>query len=127
MSDKIVMTSTDIFLEHFGVKGMQWGVRRDKKSKSSVTDSTRYKAAPKTLTNDELNKRIKRMETEKRYNELNKKTVSAGQKHAMDILTQVGKSNATKILGAVSLYGVKVAIDRKFGEGKSKDIFPKKG
>ena len=71
------------FIDHHGVKGMHWGVRGGKGTpRAGKTERTRFAKSPKRLTNAELEKRIKRMETEKRYNDLNKRDISAGQKLA---------------------------------------------
>ena len=78
------------FLEHYGTKGMKWGVRRDRSTGRRVgspiagtSKATRRPATtgkPKTVrkelkkpsefTDDELNALIKRMELEKRYSTL---------------------------------------------------------
>jgi hypothetical protein len=113
------------FLEHFGVKGMKWGVRKDSSS-SRPTAKTRYKAAPKHLTDAQLQERIKRMETEKRYNDLNKRTVGTGEKLASDIITNVGKNSMTMVGTAVAVFGMKQAIKKKFGTTTHDTIFPKK-
>lgn len=121
----MIFNADDPILEHFGVKGMKWGVRRGRNVRSP-DGRTRYVAKPKTLTEDELIKRIKRMETEKRYNELNKKTVSTGQKLTSDIITTVGKNTLTMVGTAAAIYGIKKAIEAKFGDTVVKDMFPKK-
>ena len=125
------MTDTDDFLAHYGIKGMRWGVRRQrgKNGRVSTTSRTHYKKPPKNLTNDELQRRIKRMETEKRYNELNKRDISTGQKHVGDVLTHIGKGTIQAVGGAVALYAIKTALFKKFGEdkvGPKPVIFPKK-
>ena len=89
----------DEFLAHYGVAGQKWGVRRSSKQLArSNSGITKYKEKAKTLTDAELNTRIKRLETEKKYRELNKKTVSAGQKHVNEVLVHIGKSLLMKLL-----------------------------
>ena len=79
------------FLEHFGVKGMKWGVRR--KSGSDKAKSSGQTA--KTLTNKELKKRVNRLNMEKRYSQLSKETnresMSQGKKVVNDIVENFAK------------------------------------
>lgn len=56
------MTSDEI-IQHFGVKGMKWGIRKDSKTgsgKENVSD----------ISDNALRERVKRMELEKRYKTL---------------------------------------------------------
>jgi len=79
----------DNFLEHFGVKGMKWGIR---KSRGSGKKSAQQTA--KTLTNKELKKRVDRMNMEKQYTSLAKKSAAAsmstGQKIVNNVLADYG-------------------------------------
>ncbi len=125
----------DNILEHYGVKGQRWGVRRSRAqrkadkaeakatrsadseesdratgsgSKSSggredikgAKDKTRYKTKGKDLTDSELRARITRMETERRYADLNKRTVSTGEKLVTQVLVSVGQKTAKNVLTA---------------------------
>jgi hypothetical protein len=117
----------DDFLEHFGVKGMRWGVRNKRKDtrrsmetadRSDATSAnvvvgkerTRFKKSPKRLTSVELADRIKRMEMEKRYNDLNKRDISQGRAATTQILSGVGKTLATKALMAFGMYTLRKAL-----------------
>lgn len=121
---------TQEFLEHYGVKGMKWGVRKDRKGrrsksafqklkdKSASDDRTRYKKssdAPARLTDAELEKRIKRLESEKKYNELNSRTVSQGEKLVTEVITNAGRKVATVTLAGAGLLVAKKFIAKKFG------------
>ncbi|MET0786493.1 MAG: hypothetical protein ABWY25_07305 [Paenisporosarcina sp.] len=119
------MTSERIqeIIEHYGTKGMRWGVRTKNKG---GTAKTKYKTSPKDLTNEELNRRVKRLETEKRYNELNSGSISAGQKLATEILTNSGRTFVTTVLGGAALYGTKKLIQKKFGEDAANFITKRK-
>lgn len=115
------MTQTvEDFIEHYGVKGMRWGRRKARGSRS--TERTVYNRSPKKLTSAELDKRIKRMETEKRYNELNRKDVSRGSQLAHEILTNSGRTVATTIVTGAVLFGVKKALEAKLGAGAASAI-----
>lgn len=108
----------DEVLAHFGVKGMRWGVRKDRSSSTTPATSghshgssedavkaEKYKQAAKTsgthvLANHELQHLVNRINLEQQYSRLtasgSKK--SAGAKFAKDILVQVGKQQITKVL-----------------------------
>lgn len=104
-------------LEHHGVKGMKWGVRRSGGSGGSSTARTKFSKAPKTLSDAELGKRIKRMQIEKQYNDLNRGDISEGKKLVNDILTGTGRRVATTVLTGASLVAIKTALNAKFSEG----------
>lgn len=112
----LAQTAINNILDHSGVKGMKWGVRKSSSSKSS-TKRTKFKTSPKKLSNEELAKRIKRMETEKRFNDLNRDDVSEGKKLVNEVMTSVGREVAKTILTGATLQVVKIALDAKFGPG----------
>ncbi len=80
----------DDFLEHYGTKGMKWGIR---KSRGSGKKKTAQQTA-KTLTNKELKKRVDRMNMEKQYTKLAAgdaaASVSKGQKIVNGVLSDFG-------------------------------------
>jgi hypothetical protein len=55
------------FVEHHGVKGMKWGVRKRSTSSGPATPSAPHHS---TLSNEELKKHIERMNLEQRYSAL---------------------------------------------------------
>lgn len=117
------------FIEHYGVKGMKWGVRRDRSQLRSARrdrERTRFEKSPKRLTNSQLEARIKRMDNEKRYNQLNSRDVSAGEAFVVDILNKSGKTTAITIVSAAGLMAAKIAIEKKFGKETLDNMFPKK-
>lgn len=128
--------TTDI-LEHFGVKGMKWGVRRPRGKNGRVgsTQKTKFQKSPSRLSDAELAKRVKRLEMEKKYNELNETPKSEGKKMASRIVRTVGEETITKITKEVAYYAgkktIEAAIGRKIKDKSkastiAKDMFPKK-
>jgi hypothetical protein len=70
---------SDVALEHFGVKGMKWGVRRqqneanaaeDHKVTASVREKAKSGGGTKALSNQELQAAITRMNLEDQYSNL---------------------------------------------------------
>lgn len=92
------------FLAHHGIKGMKWGVRRQRGSDGRVKQtrvSTERKAADKviakskehskrSLTNKELADFNKRLELESKFNKYNPTTRQRGEAFVAGILATVG-------------------------------------
>lgn len=116
LSEKLVHSDA-VFkhLEHYGVHGQKWGVKNKSSGKSKSSNKTQYQKAPSRLSDDELNKRIKRMDLEKKYNDLKAPTKSSGKKYAHDLLGNTGKTVAGTIAGGVVSFGVQKALKTKFG------------
>lgn len=83
----------EAYLMHYGVKGMKWGVRKDRsKSYSDDYNSTKSlrKKNVKQLSNSELRKLNERMQLEANYKRLNPSVVNKGYKFAKGLLTAGG-------------------------------------
>jgi len=84
------------YLEHFGVKGQKWGVRRKR---------TNQKPAPpdvKKMSNEELKAAVARLQLERQFKDLSKNQnrtfTGHGAKFASEILKDVGKQHAKKLV-----------------------------
>lgn len=120
----------DDYLMHHGVKGMKWGVRKDQYEKAfkpgrkgtgspaeratqasgNIIEASkrlvsRRKRRPKQdyskLSNKELQKRIQRLEMERRYSSLTDPGFSRGKQKALDILDITGDAMAVAASGAI--------------------------
>lgn len=102
ISDTYIITPSGTFINtdelyHHGVKGMKWGVRRYQNSDGSLTSAgkkrqkTDYISEAKTLSTDELRRKVNRMNNEQRYIDLNKSSKSAVSKTA-DMVERVSRS-----------------------------------
>ena len=127
-------------LYHYGVLGMKWGVRKDRKS-----GSKKYVKQPKAedfvnsrvskskglsrLNNEELRKLNERLNLEKRYKELTKDE-QRGKKVVKRMTAKSLESGLqqtmTTVTAAVSLYAIKNIIEKKMGEDTIDKMFPKK-
>lgn len=117
-------------LEHFGVKGMKWGVRRTAAQLAKASGSAKEaagsakavagrKSSIKKLSDEELNKRLKRKENESKLNNLEK---SEGEKLATEILGGIGKKAAKHIGTGVAIYAGKMIVNQLLGNGAASFI-----
>lgn len=110
------METIDDVLAHFGIKGMRWGVRRPRGSDGHVegeshphaTDAekaTEYHTRAKssgthTLSNQELQHLVNRMNLEQQYGRLTtpqKSALAKGGKFVGEVLVQVGKQQVARL------------------------------
>lgn len=103
-------SATDDVLSHFGIKGMKWGVRRSSDElkannppsedhNAAKASAAKAKAAGiKSLSNKELKDLNERLNLEKNYKNLAREKKSKGQKAVEEILLNIGKQEASKIL-----------------------------
>jgi 2'-5' RNA ligase len=106
MSEKVLE-----FLSHHGVKGMKWGVRKRSGGQSGGTARTKFKKPPNKLSNEELQKRIKRMETERKYNSLNAGDKSKGRAFVEEVLSSSGRKVAKGVVTAAGFVAVKTLLE----------------
>ena len=110
---------TKEFLEHYGTKGMKWGVRKkpgsgvrktsskakggakSTKIKKGAEGSKKYKkSSAKSLSNQELQKRVSRLNMEKQYKTLlTPKTQKGSISRGMGFVGGILKSSGRKALG----------------------------
>ena len=94
------MTNNELY--HFGVKGMKWGVRKNRSSSDPSSSSLSKKKkrglgnisepknkSVKDMSDEELRNTIARIELENRYKDLSPKKVSAGKKFVDRVINNI--------------------------------------
>lgn len=106
------------YLYHYGVKGMKWGVRKDKTSSGLIKPKKKSRRQiASEMSDDELNRRISRLNREKQYLDLTApRYVKAGKRIVEGIIIAAAVTTAK---GYVSKYmksgvtAVEEALKRK--------------
>ncbi len=117
----------DHALEHYGVLGMKWGVRRDRKR--AQKDAILKLRQTKELTDDELKNRINRLNLEKQYRDLVTANTtpqrSATRKFITNILSTAGSQSLTKLTSASMDAGLKALAKELGGQTLVDALYPK--
>ena len=102
---------TEDYLEHYGKKGMQWGVRTEGSGSTTRNHIAKIKAktAPpnptKHMSNKQIQSAIDRMKLEKQFSELknstSKSAVKSGKEWTADVLKTQGKMAAGIVVAAI--------------------------
>ena len=111
-------------LQHHGIKGQKWGVRRFQNADGSLTTAGKQRASATkkhtdatnrgTLTNAQLKQKIERLQLEKQLRELTNAEVNSGRVYAQKILKDVGSKVLTTAASGALLYAGKAAITKSF-------------
>lgn len=118
-------------LAHYGVPGMKWG--KGKKGSKTLTRDQQVKAkrataskGRRTLSDKSLNKKIERLQAEKKLKDLTDADIAPGKSVVKRILSASGEKAAKTIVSGAILLAVKTAVSGKFDlEDAAKYLAPK--
>lgn len=91
------------YLQHYGVKGMKWGVRKARRSADSAEVKQIRKKKVSQMSNAELRKANERIRLEQEYKRLNPNAIKKGMAVAAGIAGAMGtvvalQSNGKKVI-----------------------------
>lgn len=137
------------FIQHYGVKGQRWGVRRYQNADGTLTAAGKKRAAQeqrrqqkeadkkrinerkqayknrRSLSDEELSSRIKRLEQEKRLKALTEEDIAPGRSAAKQILSSTGKKVLYTAAVGAAVYAGHYAVTGKFDPNVAANyIFP---
>lgn len=119
MTQTSSMEDGEAFIQHFGKKGMKWGVRKARTEKQGGEDArVKYTKKASKLTDDELAKRVKRLEMEKKYDDLRNPN-KRGKKFVDEVLFGSGNQVVKKLITNAALLGVRSQMEKK---GKTPEL-----
>lgn len=108
------------FIEHFGVKGMKWGVRRSQKQLDRASGRATNKKIKserrqtvknrRTLSDDEINKVVTRLQQEKKLKSLVAEDTRPGRTVTQAILSNSGKTIAGAVVTGAGMYALRAKM-----------------
>lgn len=110
------MSDISEFLDHHGVKGMHWGVRkaRSRREQAAINARANLKARRRQLSDTDLKQAVERLSTEKKLKDLVDQDLAPGRTVAKKIMSESGQKVARTIIAGAALYAIKLRLEKKF-------------
>lgn len=140
--DEIIQDAVDDVLEHHGIKGMRWGVRREDGPDGTVSSNPAVKtetptthhpgssAATSHLSNEELQKVVTRMQLEKQLKSLAAEDQKQADSFIKGLMKDIGKKQVRSIANLAADVAVEQALNavgKKSGNVHISDVAERLG
>lgn len=109
-------------LYHQGIKGQRWGIRRYQNEDGSLTPAGKDRYARKdrsralrnrrSLSDQELNDRIKRIKLEREFKRVSEDDIRPGKKFCSNFLNKYGSTVLTSVATSATMYAIYAALTR---------------
>lgn len=111
--------SDEEMLQHYGILGMKWGVRRTPAQLARANGragKTESSDEIKKMSDSELRSKTNRLQMEKQYKQLTSSEISVGRKFVQDVLTNAAKQTSTNYVSKYMAKGIDAAIKKATGK-----------
>lgn len=117
----------DDFLEHHGIKGMKWGIRRERGPGGTVGGNPVNAKDPRKLSDSDLRAAVNRMQLERQFKELqgntgNSTRTAKGVDFTKDFLASQGKKQLRRVADKAVDLAVEQAIKQVATRSGNKQI-----
>ena len=102
------------YLNHFGVRGMRWGVRKGPSADTKVRrDRAKMHKNRRTISDSDIKRAVNRMQMEKKLKTLVEEDIAPGRLAAKDFLSKTGAIFVGAAAGAAGAALVKSYLAKK--------------
>lgn len=114
------------FLAHYGIRGMKWGVRRQRGPAGTVSSNPAVKTSTPTksgkLSDADLQAAVQRMRLEREFRQLSSERTAKGESFTKNLLKDIGKKQVRRVANTAADIAVEQAISKIGAKSKNPQI-----